>query len=370
MENASVYDELWGSLVFHESAEGVLRKVQLKGRLQTDVVYFDSSSGDYSDALWRRFRFGGKALFANDLILHLEADLNLNEWGSNNSDGPGPGILNGFGDGGMWNGLTDAYAGWNPSDAVLLKVGKHSAPFTLDGATSSTGLIALERSIVAENLWFTTEYFTGIALVGEKSKWKYRVSGYSSAGDRDLDTMEKDVFGSGYFALVSLGRDFGGAGLDTLEVRADYVFNDPDADGNVGTKNLRQVACLVGKVEKGRVGLWADCSAGEGLSGQSDLVGVQLMPFYSFSDTWQLMFRYALVHGLDGSGVRKARYPHKIDSALSETVADYYLGLNCYVYDHKVKWQSGVEYTMATGASAPASDYEGWGISTGLRISW
>jgi len=344
--DASVYDRLWSHAMPYENGDAtVVQRFAVVGRLQADAVYFDSSSGHHKDAVWRRFRIGGKPTVFRDYIAHVEADIDLNEWGSNAS----------------YKGLTDAYIGWLPSKAFNLKVGKQSAPFTLDGATSSTKLITLERSIVAENLWFTTEYFTGIAGLGSKDKWAYRLGVYSSSGDKEFGQ-----FDAGAFGLASLGRKI----REGVSVRVDYVYNNPDYSGDVGTADLEHVLCLVAKVEAGRAGLWTDFSFGDGIATQSGLWGLQLMPFYNFTDRWQAVFRYAVASSLDGPGVHMGRYPRKNEPGLAEEAHDFYLGVNCYLYGHKLKWQNGVEYNHALNMASTGDDYHGWGISSGLRISW
>ena len=342
----SVYDKIWGvlELVDNEDAK-VLSSLAVKGRLQGDAVYFDSNLGDYEDVVWRRFRIGGKGVFFKDFVVHAEADVDLNKWGSNDS----------------YKGLTDSYVGWYPTKAFATKVGKQSAGFTLDGATSSTKLLTMERSIIADNLWFSTEYFTGATGFGKAEGWTYKLGGFSSSGDPELSQ-----FDSGWFALASVGKEVS----EAVTLRIDYVYNEPDYTGDVGTANLRNVLALVSKVDLERGGLWADLSLGGGIAAQSDLLGLQLMPFWNLSEIWQTVFRYAWVHAADGAGAKMGRYPNKAAGGLYEDVHDFYLGLNCFLYGHKLKWQSGVEYNLGQNLAGTNVDYQGWGASTGFRISW
>jgi phosphate-selective porin OprO/OprP len=325
----------------------------LTGRLQADATYFDADQGDYERLDWRRFRFGFKTSLFGDFVLQSEVDLDLNQFDRDDLDD-------------TYNRFTDFYLGWSRSDAFTLKLGKQSAPFTLDGATSSKKLMALERSTVATNLWFPTEYFTGAAALGKIDQWQYHAGIYSSSGDSEFGS-----FDSGYFGLVSLGYDFSDvAGLDTALVRADYVYNDPDYSGDVGTRDLRQVATLASKFEKGRVGLWSDLSFGDGIGDQGDLFGLQLMPYYDFSDRWQAVFRYSFVNGSGDNSVRLNRYESRIESGRSDTAQEFFLGLNTYLYGHKLKWQNGVEYTHASDRAGDGGEYAGWGLSSGIRLSW
>lgn len=66
------------------------------------------------------------------------------------------------------------------------------------------------------------------------------------------------------------------------------------------------------------------------------------------------------------------RYPTKVagKTVRYKDVHDFYFGLNCFLYGHKLKWQSGVEYDLGLDDSISGGDYRGWGASTGIRISW
>jgi len=347
--DVSLCDKVWNvfELVDNEDAT-VLQSLKLTGRLQGDAAYFSSDDdGDFEDIVWRRFRIGGKATLFHDFFVHAEADIDLNEAGSDES----------------YKRLTDAYIAWAPGKAFKLKVGKQSAGFTLDGATSSKKLLTLERSIVAGNLWFTTEYFTGVSASGNLDGWKYKLGGFSSSGEEEFGQLD-----CGWFTLASIGRDVS----ENTSLRLDVVHNEPDYTGDVGTKKLTDIVSVVSKTKFEQGGLWTDLSyaKGDGDKGQSDLIGFEIMPFWDFSDVWQGVFRYSLVHSIDGPGATLGRYPRKnLSGSKYEEVHDFYLGLNCYLYGHKLKWQTGVEYNLARNDSV-GDDYNGWGVTTGLRINW
>jgi len=342
----SSFDRVWGRATLYENKDaGILQKFVLSGRLQADFALFEANRGDFDDIQWRRFRFGGKLFLSKDVVAHAEVDIDLNEWGSNDS----------------YEGLTDAYIGWYPGERFSIKVGKQSAGFTLDGATSSTKLLTMERSVVADNIWFSTEYFTGATGFGKSRGWNYKLGAFSASGDKEFGK-----FDSGWFALASLGRDVS----DNVNLRLDYVYNDPDYAGNVGTANLQNVLSFVSHIGKGKAGIRTDLSFAKGIATQSDLLGLQLMPFWSFDDTWQVVFRYAMVHSTDGAGAKLGRYPRKVSSGKYEDVHDFFLGLNCFLYGHKLKWQSGLEYDYGKDEAGTGADYKGWGLSTGLRVSW
>ncbi len=347
--DSSTYDKIWSyAKVVDNDDAAVLQSRAFTGRLQGDAYRFDSDDpGSVSDMDWRRFRAGGKVVLFNDFTIHAEADLDLNN--VNNSD--------------FYKRLTDAYISWSASKAFKLKVGKQSAGFTLDGATSSKKLLTLERSVVAGNLWFTSEYFTGISGSGTVDGWNYKLGGFSSDGGDEFGD-----FDSGWFSLASIGRDVS----ENTELRIDYVHNDPNYSGDVGTKKLTDVASIITKTQWDSFGFWTDLSyaLGDDDQSQSDLIGLELMPFYDFNDTWQGVARYSMVHCTDGPGAVMGRYPKKnLSGSKYENVHEFYLGVNCYLYGHKLKWQTGVEYNLAQNDSA-GDDYNGWGVTSGIRLSW
>lgn len=348
-KDASTCDKIWNYATLYQNKDAkVLQSIKLTGRLQGDVYNFNSEdNGSVNDMDWRRFRFGTKVTLFNDFLIHVEADLDPNN--IDNRD--------------FYKGLTDAYIAWSKSKALKLKVGKQSAGFTLDGATSSKELLTMERSIVADNLWFTSEYFTGISASGKLDGWKYNLGAFSSSGDAEFGE-----FDSGWFGLASLGH----AVSDTTDLRLDYVHNEPDYTGEVGTKKLTDIVSFVSQSKFGQVGFDTDVSfaKGDDDAGQSDMMGLQLMPYWDINDRWQGVFRYSMVHCTDGPGASLGRYPKKfISGSKYEDMQDFYLGVNCYLYGHKLKWQTGVEYNLAQNDST-GSDYNGWGVSSGIRLSW
>lgn len=345
---SSTFDDIWGLATLYKNKENpFLQSVALFGRLQADAAFFDANQGEFEELLWRRFRTGAKAKFYHQFILQAEVEYDLNNHAP------------------LYERITRANLGWSPTGDWTLTAGKLSAGFTLDGATSSTELIRMERSLLSSNLWFPGEYHTGAQLDGKAGEWIYTVGGYSSGGNSEFGTL-----GAGYFGLLSLGRDFGKTlGLDKALVRLDYVNNDPHED-NTGTLDLAQIISLNGKFEQGKFGLWTDVAAGDGYLGQSDLFAVAIMPFYNITDQWQAVLSYNYVTSADPNGVRLDRYESKIVKGRSDEVHEFYAGLNYYLYGHKLKWQTGLEYTTAADSANDGGEYDGWGVTTGIRLSW
>ena len=345
----SIFDRIWGLPVLYSNEDNpFIQEFALKGRLNFDWFSFENEDKDDSDWVVRRIRLGAQMKFLREFTLHGEADFD-----PQNADP-------------SYTKLTDAYLKWSPEKEFNLIVGKHSAKFTLDGSTSSTQLITLDRCNLANNLWFSEEYLPGISVNGEVGKWLYNV-GYFSSGEK---SKEFGDFNAGSFGLASLGYNFSEAlGVDKAVLRADYVYQDENP-GNTFTKSFEGIESLNFLFEDGRWGLATDVVAGQGYGSQPDLFGLEIMPSYYFAPGFQAVFRYTYMNSDGDNGIRFARYENRLDSGRGDEYQEFYAGVNWYLYGHKAKLQAGVQYTMMDDAAGDGGDYSGWGVTTGLRISW
>ncbi|MGI9264803.1 MAG: porin [Gammaproteobacteria bacterium] len=347
--SAGSLDRIWSLASLYDNPDNALiQSVDLSGRAQGEWTNFDADQGSYDDTLWRRFRFGFKAGFAKELRVHIEGDFDFNEKLESSYDG-----------------LTEANIAWSPSEKLTLKVLKQSAGFTLDGFTSSTKLLTPERNNLTNNLWYTEEYFTGLTIQSElETGWTGKAGVFSSEGSPEISTLD-----AGYFTYLSLGRDFGpDLGFDKMVFHGFYVHNDED--GNVGTPKLSDVVSLVTQWEDGAWGFWGDLSAGRGWDEQSDLLGIAVMPFYNFTPKHQLVARYTWIVSDDNNGVRLGRYENEIVSGKGDEYREIFAGYNWFFYGHKFKWQTGLQYTEMDDDDLGDGEYEGWGVTTALRIYW
>ena len=346
-ELQSRYDSLWDRATLIDRPDGrLIQEVSITGRIQADATSFHAHQGSYDALTWRAVRLGGEVSFLRNFTLLAEGEYDPS--------------LNSFSER-----LTDAYVAWSRSPRLELKAGKHTAPFTLDGATSSKRLITTDRSNLARNLWNPVEYHTGTSISGEVRNWSYFLGGFSASDDSFFGE-----FDGGYFGLVSLGYDFADAcRSDRALVRVDYMNNQYDQD-NDGTSNLGNVLSLVTQWEKDRWGLWTDITGARGQASQPDLFGTQIMPFYWVTEKTQVVARYTFLNSDGDNGLLLGRYGNRIEPGFGDQSHDFYLGLNHYFYGHKLKWQTGVQYTTATDAANDGGAYDGWGVTTGIRISW
>ena len=343
----SSYDEIWDKVVLYENKDSsVIQKFTLTGRLQAEYHSFendvDGSSDD--DSQWRRFRFGFKAGLFGGVTLHSEANMNLNQ--------PEP----------LYRNLTDTYLSWSTGTGIKIKVGKQSAPFTLHGSTSSKKLYTLERGKIARNIWFTNEYFTGASLSGSHENWDYLAGIYSSDEGPEFD----EAFDYGTFGLFSIGYNFEESEyFDNSLLRFDLMMQEKDALNQ--TPEHKNAFSIVTKLKKGKLNFWGDLSFSNGYGSQSDVWGTQLMPFYDFTDKIQGVFSYTYVESKDALDVDVTRYERDL-AGRGDEMKEYFFGVNYFFYGHKLKWQNAIQYSEMDNLGTKV--YEGWGYTSGLRISW
>ena len=106
------FDRVWSFATLYESADDpVLQKLALVGRFQVDFPVYDSNHGNYDDPQVRRFRAGAKSRWLQDFTLHAEVDIDFDcDRGEDCDDSE-------------YEGLTDAYVGWDryPHDLSICR---------------------------------------------------------------------------------------------------------------------------------------------------------------------------------------------------------------------------------------------------------
>lgn len=348
-QEGSIYDKIWRYAEWYKDEDNpVIQNFTFTGRFQLDYALVEADQGDYDEWNVRRFRLGGRAKLFKEFTFHGEVDLNPQEAEP------------------AYQRLTDMYLAWSRNKNLALTLGKHSAPFTMDGSTSSRELITIDRNNVANNLWFPQEYFPGISVSGRPHQWRYNVGVYSSGAAN----KEFGEFNGGAFFLGTLGYDFGKV-LDEKQavLVANYVYNEPDVD-NTFTRSLQHVGSLNFSFDTGTWGFRSDISVGAGYLGQSDLWGAMIMPFYNVTDNFQVVSRYTYISSEYSNGIRLNTYENLVVPGRGDEYNEVYVGLNYYFYGHKLKVQTGVQYADMNDDARDGGTYQGWAWTVGLRIGW
>jgi len=345
----STFDKIWKFAEWYESSSNpVVQRVLFTGRFQEDFASIGADQGDINEWNVRRLRLGPKITLFHHYLVHAEVELNPQERDP------------------FYMRITDAYVSWSKSPKVAIAVGKQSVPFTQEGATSSKELITIDRSNLANNIWFTQEYMPGVSAAGRVSAWTYRAGVYS-AGAANREFGE---FNGGLFSLGVIGYDFGKKlGVREATLTGNYVYQQPDRR-NTFTKRFEQIASVNFKLESGRWGLRSDLSRTTGYLGQSRILGIMAMPSFHVTPKFEVVARYTFLNSDDVNGLGLATYENRVAHGAGDRYNEGYLGVNYYFYGHKLKLQSALEFANMRDLANDGGAYRGTTWTTGLRIGW
>jgi phosphate-selective porin OprO/OprP len=349
-EPSTPYDRVWQQFtqIYKNDKNPAVQQVLFTGRFQHDLATVDSDEGDHDESNIRRVRLGPRITFLRNYLFHAEVEVNPQE-------------RNPF-----YMRFTDLYVQWSKTGALAVTVGKQSIPFTQEGATSSKELITIDRSNLANNIWFSQEYMPGVSVSGRSAPWLYRVGVYSAgAMNRELGEFNGD-----YFTLGVLGYDFARTfGAKEAVLIGNYLYQHPDPN-NTFTQRLEHIASLNFRFEAEHWGVRYDVATGTGYLGQSDLWALIAMPFVNITDKLQAVVRYTFIDSADPNGVRLATYENKIVTGRGDEYKELYLGANYFFYGHKLKLQSGVQFADMNDVALDGGSYSGVSWTTGLRVGW
>ena len=347
--DTSTYDDIWQFAEWYDNPDNAsIQQVLFSGRVQYEYASANADDITYNEWNMRRLRLGVRSELFNQFTLHVEAEFNPQERDP------------------FYKRFTDFYLEWSRNAPLAVTVGKQGVPFTMDGSTSSKELLTIDRSNLANNMWFPQEYVPGISISGEASNWIYQLGGFSS-GDRNREFGD---FSGSAFTLAAVGYDLADAiGVDQALLRGNYVYQIPDAL-NTFTRQLQHIGSMNLDLEAGRWGIRGDVSAASGYQAQSDLWGTMIMPFLNLTRKLQVVSRYTYLNSEDANGVRLARYENKRTRGLGDSYSELYLGANYFFYGHKLKLQSGLQIADMNDVAADGGAHSGVSFATGLRVSW
>lgn len=388
----TAWDRAWSAAVLYKNDDNpVIQLFQLTGRLQLQSIYGvagdDSfNTSDFKDAgndeiVWgndieaRRARIGFKSKFYQNW--KLDASFNIDVDGQ---DGPG-------GDTTFYKSFQEGGLTYAPSDQLNISIGKKQVRFSRDQEISSTEIVTFERSVLSNTL--TPGELTGIWSFGKDiaGHWQYEVGAYSNARVPEFASPGD----GGYLVIGKIGYDMAEQfGLDTCVSTLTYMHNSEPGykDGKVdpnftfsASPSFTDSIALTNDLSQGRFGLITELMYGFGFTGmadqggardvalaQSDLFGFTLTPSYFIADQLQAVYRFQLISAADPDGIRvPSRYDRLAqgDDERGNTYIAHYLGLNYYIYSHKLKLMTGVEYAQMGGGS-----YDGFTGLAGLRFTF
>lgn len=346
----STYDRVWSKLTdwYNDKSNPVVQRVLFTGRFQHDLTMVEADQGDWRESNIRRVRFGTRVTMFQNYLVHAEMEVNPQE-------------RNPF-----YMRITDAYVAWQKNPKSVVMVGKQSIPFTQEGATSSRELVTIDRSNLANNIWFTQEYMPGVSVSGRVAPWNYRAGVYSAGSmNREFGRFDASVF-----TLAVLGYDFGKKiGVREAVVTGNYLYQHPDAL-NTFTKKFEHIGSVNFRLEQPRWGFRSDLSKTKGYLGQRDVLGVMAMPYVNATRKLQFVLRYTFLRSNGKNGLSLASYENKTTRGNGDRYSEGYAGANYLLYGHRLKLQTGVQFADMRDRANDGGAYSGVSWTTGLRVGW
>jgi phosphate-selective porin OprO/OprP len=346
----SAYDRIWTEFTewYKNDGNPAVQQVLFTGRFHHDFATVSADQGGHDESNIRRLRFGPRVTFLRKFLFHAEVEVNPQERDP------------------FYTRFTDAYVQWNHSPQFALTVGKHAAPFTQEGATSSRELLTIDRSIIGQNIWFPQEYIPGVSASGRIAPWNYRVGLYS-AGAMNRELGE---FSGGYFTLGVLGYDFAKKlSVKEAVLTGNYLYQHPDPD-NTFTRQLEHIVSMHFRFEANKWGVRSDLSNAHGYLGQQDLWAAMVMPFYNITGKLQAVTRYTHIESDGPNGIRPTGYEARVVAGRGDEFHELYLGANYYFYGHRLKVQTGVQFADMNDRANDGGEYSGVSWTTGIRVGW
>lgn len=383
----TAWDRVWsGFTLYKDENNQILQEFSLQGRLQLQTIYGEDggdsfNTSDYKDAgndesVWgndvevRRARFGFKSKWFQNW--KFEGQINVDPDGLDGTSD----------DHTLYKDIYDLFVTYAPSDALNISAGKTKVKFSREQEISSKEILTIERSLLSNTL-FPGE-LTGVWVSGKgiADHWLYELGIYGSDRQREFST-----FNQGAVILGKIGYDYSSqAGLDSAIASIHYMHNtEPgyksskvESNYSFGTSpSFTDSIALTNDITHGRFGLTTELLYGAGFAGtpeggkaidQSDVFGLTIIPSYFIADGLQLVGRLQFATCSDPNDLRvSSRYERLVagDDESGNTYSAAYVGLNYYLYGHKLKLMSGLEYAKMGGG-----DYDGYTVSSGLRFSF
>ncbi len=356
-DDSSFYDRLWGSTKLYHADSGFLTDFRLQGRMHLQHADGNSNAGHFDsgfrpdDVTWgdievRRWRLGFKSEWLDGKV-RLDGQIDI-----------GP-TWNGF-----YSQLFDAKVGFDLSENIDVSIGKHRIDnFGHEFHGSSNQLLTLERSLLSNAL--SGAVLTGVDIDGGFGNWIWSLAAFAGDNQREFTQFEGGTIFQGAF-----GYDYAEAvGYDSGVVRLDYQAN---TDGVNERGAFAHAFSLNNNLEKGRYSVFTDILGGVGRGTQGDVWGISVAPaYYLVDDKLQFVLRYQYARGEDDGLRLQSRYerlaPNLTDGGRGEHYNAAYAGFNYFLYGHKLKFMSGMEYHNMDGGG-DGGDFDGWTWSTAFRM--
>lgn len=362
---ASIYDQLWELPVLYDAKSGFLTRFQFYGILQIQDAQGWSDRGNFGsrdrpqDSRWgdfevRRMRLGFKSKWFDgkgrlDGLIDINPDFNQ-----------------------FYGRINILFFEYAFSDSLTMGFGKHQAYFALERTTSSREFLTVERSLLTDVLW--TSWYTGVWATGKAGKWLWELAAYAGDDEREFTTFHGGALmqaGLGYDLKEATGLDRASINFDYQKATADTSVKGNSFEGAPTPYGFESAMSLNSSWEKGPMGFYTDILHGHGRGSQGNVSGIILMPAFYVTKKLQLLLRYQWAMG-ENDGLRLSSHydrlaPNTTDGGHGHSYQAIYMGANYYIYGHKLKLMTGLEFATMDGGGDGGS-YNGWTLFSALRM--
>lgn len=382
-------DKIWSAAtLYKDPANPILQEFALQGRLQLQYADGHSSNGhfdidDYKnsgkqESVWgdrfdvRRSYFGIRTKWFKDW--RFSGQITVDPDGRNGPDGSHT----------LYKNIFDMILTYAPGDPFQISIGKQTTRGDREYEISSREIVTIERSLAAQMI--SPGNLTGIWAngTGIARHWAYEFGVYGNDESREFSD-----FNGGIVTITKLAYDWSKAvGADEAVVALRYVRNSgPSYKSDRTWANFTPAAsppytdslALSNDITFGKYRLITETIYGFGDNelNQSDFLALDIIPTYRLTGDLELAGRLQLIDSFnpDGVGVL-SRYEgaspatdpatgKRVSDSKGNTYFSSYLGLNYYIYGHKLKLMNGLEFSHLGGG-----DYNGTTYFSALRFAF
>jgi len=340
IESAWTFCDTFNKMYFYKG-DGFVKSARFLGRYQGQFIsqqedVNDTLNNGYHEYQHRRFRLGFEVELANDLTFYTEANI------ADGRELTQDRFINDF---------QDFYIEWEPSDDLLVRIGKQKQHITREDVESSKRIKSVERSAIVNEIAGARAW--GAVVEFQTGEFRHEIGGWLYGGHR-ADPNWVDFSSNGGF-----NYNVAYPVSDTTTLHFDYVYAD-NGGGNFATEgdaatgfgpNYEHAFALGAEVEAGRFQMITDVivalnrteSGALGRAGSippgNDTWGFYVQPSYDITEKLEAVFRYAYMD--EGQEQRTQRFPTRQRVENYHTV---YAGLQYFICGEKLKLMGGYEY--------------------------
>ncbi len=358
-QSPAVFDSIWNlSELYKNKENSYIQKFALVGRYHGQYWIADSEGNYDNDWENRRFYLGFNAKLFKQFTLEVQININ---------DDFDP----------FYKALYDAFIKWENSDNnFAVSVGRLDYVYTgMERTTSSKKIKTMERALIVNQVM--PGEVIGIYVKDKKGAFSYQAGLFSGSIEDEFTSFE-----GGFAALLGIGYELP-LFYDKGALHLDYLYNNGDEDNNA-FKPYENIISLWHEGQRGPLGIGIDLTAAGGVDEQSDVFGLTLLPTYDLvhnmflsGDKLQLALRYHYASSSDEYGLKfNKRYEQPVTSGKGDSYNGYYLGLNYFIYQQKLKLMTGIEYFDMGGVADEDAEHtltgdrsvDGWNFISGVRL--